>query len=110
MKVKTESILTDFYGQEMKAKIDESSDLKSMTLSFVVSEALLMNEDVPWKEKLDRYKLALKFRKAECNVTAEEITLIQRLTAKRFSPVIVGAIATILEPDTHDTVEISKAS
>lgn len=101
MKVQTNTVINDFYGKPMEILTeDETKKPETMTLSWVASEALLMEErDLAWKEKLDRYRIATKFRRPEVNLTAEEVTLIEKQIAKRFPPVIVGAAAAILEPE-----------
>ncbi len=51
------------------------------------------------KEKINRYKIALKVNEGgEQDLTAEEITALKLLIAKAFPPLVVGRAYEILDP------------
>jgi hypothetical protein len=79
-----------------------------LTLGEAVATALLANyadeQNLSGEEKVKRFLLAVKVHNAtELGLTSDEITLIKKLVAKAFAPLVVGRIWAILDPPSIPT-------
>lgn len=91
-------ILVDFKGQPLKDGEVEAN------LGSVVVNALMANynDDANGKEKLRRYKLALRIHDSTIEeipieLKAEEIALCKDLIGKAFNPIVVGQAYMLLD-------------
>lgn len=101
-------VITDLKNEPLT---ERSADGKPnpITLGQLCSNALLATyEDersLPAHEKIKRFKLALKLNDANGNpakdvsLTTEEIAAISKLSAKLYSPLAVGKILQIIDPE-----------
>jgi len=72
-----------------------------VTLGAIASNALLATyrdeQDLTGEEKVKRFRLAVIARGAQ-DLSVEQIVLLKKLIAKAYSPLIVGRVFELLDP------------
>lgn len=101
MKKNLSNDLLDIDGQTIK---DEKGH--NLTVGRTCINALLnhLENNVPANEKLARYDLALtiKMNEKECELTAEQLSLIKKCVGEIYKPVVVGFVHRYLESSSSD--------
>ena len=102
MTIVTTEVLKDLNGTPIKDKTPDGMSQKDICVSDIAVAALLTETQqeraLTWKDKMDRYELAVKIKKNEVvDLNAAEIAEIETLVANCFPPLIVGAF--------HDAIE-----
>ena len=98
--------LKNLRGEELKDITDGKE--KPITLKTVCVEALLTaypKEEISGTEKMKRYRIAKKIDDSngeELKITLDELKVVKDLVGTRFSPLIVGAAYSILDPAEFD--------
>ncbi len=94
--------LKNFDGEAMFLNIEASSEPQTMTVrstAVVLLSSAIRDEKVPADEALVRFMLAQRIHdedKVELDV--DEISMILKLTAESFTPLVYGRMVELLDP------------
>lgn len=95
MKKNLDTKITTLKGEEVPVNGEPA------TVRGIVVDALLAQmpgENPDSKEKVDRYKLAVRLNDGgEQDLTPEEIVLIKKLVGKNYGPLVVGQVFALLD-------------
>jgi len=101
MKIKMNQAIVGLNGKQIELLE------KKLNLGDVCAEALVNNhpdeKGVAGKEKLERFELAIKVYKGkDVELTSEEITLIKKLVAFSYAPLVCGQVWKMIDPKSSD--------
>jgi hypothetical protein len=97
MKVLLTKKIVDLDGEEIKGEKGEAFTLRDALISALMA-SYEVEKDLPGKDKLERYNLALRVKRdEEINLTSEEIVLLKRLVGMAYGVLVVGQVYEELE-------------
>jgi len=97
MKVLLTKKFVDLDGAEIKNEKDEAFTLRDALISALMA-TYEGEKDLPGKDKLERYNLAIRIKRdEEINLSSEEIVLLKRLVGMAYGVLIVGQVYEELE-------------
>lgn len=98
MQVLLNSGLVDFEGEVMKDAKGSPAVLRGVCIDALMAQ-FEDEKNLSGDEKLKRFDLALKVKKAEdpADFTVEEVALLKKLIGKAYGPLVVGQTWKMLE-------------
>ena len=100
MKINFDTVLLGLDGEPIKSPKPDGG-LESATLCAVARNALLARyqdeQNLSGQEQYHRYELA-KNAKGETEWVSDDVTLLKRLIAKLYGPLVIGPAFDLIEP------------
>jgi hypothetical protein len=97
MKVLLTKKIVDLDGAEIKGEKGEAFTLRDALISALMA-SYEGEKDLPGKDKLERYSLAVRVKRdEEINLSSEEIVLLKRLVGMAYGVLVVGQVYEELE-------------
>nr|BDD43949.1 hypothetical protein 13 [bacterium] len=89
------TVIKNYHGEPIKE--DNGEDL---TLGTIITDAMSrIREQDSGKSKYKKYRIGLKALEKKADFTTEEIEIIKGAVGETYSPIIVGPVYELLDPN-----------